>query len=64
MSYNSNSLNDAGEAMCISCRKKFSVRELEHCALCQKFLCKSCATYRKQGNPHGYVCKGCMGKLK
>lgn len=64
MSYNSESLNEAGEAMCISCRKKFSIHELENCAICEKFICKSCATYRKQGNPYGYICKKCLERLK
>ena len=63
MSYNSESLNENGEGMCISCRKKFPLHQLETCEVCQRFVCKSCAVYRRQGYPYGYVCKSCARKL-
>lgn len=62
MSYNSTSLNQKGEAMCISCRKKFFTSNLQNCAMCEKYVCKQCASYRKQGNPFGYVCKSCLSR--
>lgn len=64
MSLNSSSLNENGEALCVSCKKKFGISNLETCVVCDKFVCKSCATYRRQGDPYGYVCKSCQNKLK
>lgn len=63
MKFNSTQLNEKGEAMCISCRKKFTVSNLKTCVACDRFVCASCATYRKQGNPYGYICKRCNTKL-
>ena len=64
MSLSSKGLNENGYAMCTICRKKKFVSELETCAVCDKFVCKDCATSRRQGNPYGYVCKRCSEKLK
>lgn len=63
MGLSTSSLNQKGYAACTICRKKKFVSELETCAVCGKFVCKDCATYRRQGNPYGYVCKRCMQKL-
>lgn len=59
MALSSGHLNERGQAGCISCRKTTSVSSLETCVVCDRFVCKSCATYRKQGSPYGYVCKRC-----
>lgn len=59
MALSSTFLNEKGQAGCVSCRKTTSVSNLVTCAVCDRFVCKSCATYRKQGNPYGYVCKSC-----
>lgn len=64
MALSSEYLNEDGEALCVSCRKKKGVADLETCVMCEKFVCKSCATYRRQGNPYGYVCKRCLNSLK
>lgn len=64
MAYNSEYLDENGYGMCISCRKKIFIHNLESCAICERFVCKDCATYRKQGNPFGYVCKKCLQDLK
>lgn len=64
MGLNSEALSEDGYAICISCRKKTSVGELELCVECDRFVCKNCATYRRQGNPYGWVCKKCREKLK
>lgn len=57
-------LNRSGKAGCVSCRKTHSVGDLESCAACDRLVCKTCATYRRQGNPYGYVCKTCYRKLQ
>ncbi len=62
MALSSEYLNENGEAGCISCRKTTPFNLLESCAACNRFVCKSCAIYRKQGNPYGYVCKSCNQK--
>ena len=64
MSLSSARLNENGYAICTICRKKKFISELETCVLCDKFVCKDCATYRRQGNPYGYVCRRCAIKLK
>lgn len=59
MALSSEYLNEKGQAGCVSCRKTTSINILETCVVCDKFVCKNCATYRKQGSPYGYVCKRC-----
>lgn len=55
MSLNSKQLNEQGHALCGDCRKKFFVSDLDSCAYCDKFVCKSCA--RKK---NGFTaCKKC-----
>ncbi len=58
------SLDKDGRAVCISCRQKKSISDLENCVGCDHFVCKSCATYRRQGSPYGYVCPSCYQKMK
>ena len=64
MALSSNQLNEEGKAGCVSCRRTTSINALESCACCDRFVCKSCATYRRQGNPYGYVCKSCYQRVK
>lgn len=64
MALTSRFLNASGNAGCVSCRKTKSISELESCTLCDRFVCKGCATYRRQGSPYGYVCKTCYRKSK
>lgn len=64
MGYNTEYANENGEVMCTSCRKKVKDGSFKVCVCCDKFVCKNCATYRRQGNPYGYVCKRCYNKLK
>lgn len=64
MALTSKYLNKEGKAGCVSCRKTTSINDLQNCVGCGSLVCKSCATYRKQGNPYGYVCKTCFNKLK
>lgn len=62
MGINSKELSD-GYALCVSCRKKKSLEELaDQCIFCGKWVCKKCATYRRQGVPYGYMCKTCKSK--
>lgn len=56
-------LDSDGSAICKDCRTKHRVNGLETCVLCDHFVCKSCATYRRQGSPYGYVCKACYRRL-
>lgn len=63
MGINSRDLNEDGYAMCVSCRKKKSISDLaDKCVFCDRWVCKSCATYRRQGVPYGYMCKACKQK--
>lgn len=55
MSYSSTHVNEKGEVMCKTCRRKFKLNEVESCVRCDRFVCKSCAT-RQDGFP---VCKDC-----
>ncbi len=64
MALTSTHLNKEGKAGCISCRKTTFITDLQDCVGCGRFVCKSCATYRRQGNPYGHVCKACYQKLK
>lgn len=64
MALGSSFLTEDGKAGCVSCRKTHTIRNLESCAGCGRFVCKDCATYRRQGNPYGYVCKSCYSNLK
>lgn len=64
MGINSDHLSIDGKGKCISCRKNFSISKLETCVICDRFVCKTCATYRKQGSPYGYVCKSCSKSIK
>ena len=59
MPLSSEYLNEKGQAGCVSCRKTMSISSLKSCVVCDRFVCNSCATYRKQGSPYGYVCKRC-----
>jgi len=47
MSYNTEYVNENGEVMCTSCRKKVDARNAEVCVCCDKFICKRCARYRE-----------------
>lgn len=63
MGTNSRSLDREGNAICISCRKKKALYDLaDQCVMCDRWVCKECATYRRQGMPFGYVCKACKNK--
>lgn len=63
MGINSRELSRDGYAMCISCRKKKPLSELaDQCVICERWVCKECATYRRQGLPFGYMCKACKNK--
>lgn len=65
MGRNSNEINENGETICISCRRKKFISEVELCILCDRFVCKSCATYLRQGDPfYGWVCKRCYRSIK
>ncbi len=63
MGLSPNYINEEGNAACCVCRKKVYISDVETCIICDKFVCKNCARYRKQGSPYGYVCKKCMAKL-
>ncbi len=60
---NSSTVTEDGRVKCISCRKDFRISDVVDCIRCDRFVCTSCATYRKQGDPYGYVCKSCKIKL-
>lgn len=62
MGLSSTSLDEHGNAICVSCRKKYYVSELETCPVCGRFVCKNCGTYLKQ-SPYGYICKTCLKDL-
>ncbi len=64
MGYSTRYLNEEGFAACVDCRRKKFINDLAECAVCGRWVCKSCASYRRQGNPFGYVCKRCKVKLK
>ena len=64
MNHSPNYVSEDGQAQCTSCRKVCPLSQLESCVCCDKFVCKSCATYRRQGNPYGYTCKRCHRQLK
>jgi len=65
MGINSKTLSKDGYALCTSCRKKKSFEELaDQCEFCGRWVCKDCATYRRQGNPFGYMCKACKSQNK
>lgn len=51
-------LNADGSAVCKDCGRKVSFSSLENCSDCSHWVCKSCATYRRQ-QPYGYVCGVC-----
>lgn len=60
MGINSRNLSANGYALCVSCRKKKFIEELaDQCVFCERWVCKKCAIYRRQGNPFGYMCKLC-----
>lgn len=63
MGINSKDLSEDGYALCVSCRKKKFIEDLaDQCVMCGRWVCKSCATYRRQGYPYGYMCKSCKNK--
>lgn len=65
MGINSNYLSSDGFALRISCRKKKFVKDLQGpCIGCDRFVCKECATYRRQGPIYGWMCKACKEKMK
>ena len=65
MGTNSNEMDANGNTKCISCRKIKSATEVELCVGCDHFVCKSCATYLRQGVPfYGWVCKRCYAKVR
>ncbi len=63
MGINSNHLNEEGYAMCISCRRKKFVSDLEPCQICGRFVCKSCYKVLRNSS-FKYVCKKCVSNLK
>ena len=48
MSYCSTHVNDKGEVMCISCRRKFNLSRVVTCVYCDRFVCRACAS-KKNG---------------
>ncbi len=65
MGINSRQLSIDGRAMCVSCRRIKNLEELaDTCIFCERWVCKECATYRRQGSPFGYMCKSCKRKYK
>lgn len=58
-----NQLDAGGYTNCIVCGKRKFIMELTECVFCGCWVCKSCATYRRQGTPFGYVCKRCKSKI-
>ena len=66
MGLNSNHLNEDGYALCVSCRRKHFIRDMDQCPICNKWVCHECGTYLKQGyhGAYGYFCKRCMTKIR
>ncbi len=62
LSVNSREYNEEGYGMCINCRRKKFISELVDCEICGRLVCKNCATYRRQGNPFGWICPKCKSK--
>ena len=62
--HSSDYVAEDGKVKCTSCHKVVPLLQAESCVCCDKFVCKTCATYRRQGNPYGYVCKRCYIQLK
>lgn len=63
MGYSTKTLNENGYAACVDCRKKTFIKDLAECVYCGRWVCKKCATYRRQGLPFGYMCKRCKSKM-
>lgn len=63
MGYSTKTLNESGYASCVDCRRKFFISDIVECVFCERWVCKSCATYRRQGTPFGYMCKRCKSKI-
>lgn len=56
MSTNSSELNESGYALCICCRKKFFISDLEdQCEFCGKWFCKNCAKPVPAGHGFGKI---------
>ncbi len=66
MGTNTYTLDENGYALCVSCKRKFFIKDLEQCAMCDRWLCRSCGTYLRQGymGAFGYFCKSCMKFVK
>lgn len=65
MGTNSTQLDENFNTKCISCRRIVSGSDAELCVCCDRFVCKSCATYLRQGDPfYGWVCKKCYAQIK
>lgn len=62
-SLNSKDLDENGYALCCVCRKKKFCTDLETCSECDRWVCSSCRSYRRQ-SPFGYICKKCYLKSK
>lgn len=56
MSTNSSELNESGYALCICCRKKIFISDLEdQCEFCGKWFCKNCAKPVPAGHGFGKI---------
>lgn len=66
MGLNTYHVDENGNAMCTSCRKKIFISEADQCILCERWVCHSCGTYLRQGyhGSYGYVCKACLMKIR
>lgn len=58
-----NQLDESGRTNCIDCGEITFISDLAECVFCGCWVCKKCATYRRQGTPFGYVCKRCKSKM-
>ena len=63
MGLNTYELNENGQALCCVCRRKKDFSELETCGVCERWVCRDCASYRRQF-PYGYISKTCQKKVK
>lgn len=66
MGLSTRQLDENGYASCVSCRRKKFISEMEQCILCDRWVCRDCATYLRQGyqGAYGYVCKACSRKIR
>lgn len=44
--YPDNYVDDDGTAVCCVCNRRYTLNNLESCYVCDKWVCKSCASYK------------------